>query len=162
MIVEDQSAAIALLADPATYGPGIDRVERIETHGALVFLAGKRAYKMKRAVRFPYMDFSTRERRRQFCAAGRLTEPLVRALAEALTDFHGQAERRDDFGGSASYATLIDGIAQEFRRHAGTALDAGTAQQWVAQAGLSLNRCGATIAAVARTAMCATATAICT
>ena len=42
-----------------------------ETHGALVFAAGDDVYKIKRAVRFPYMDFSTldlRERviRREF------------------------------------------------------------------------------------------------
>ncbi len=38
-------------------------VERIDTHGATIFLAGDRAWKMKRAIRFPYMDFSTVERR---------------------------------------------------------------------------------------------------
>lgn len=34
-------------------------VERIDTHGAVVLLAGERAYKLKRAVRFSFMDFST-------------------------------------------------------------------------------------------------------
>jgi len=33
-----------------------------------VFLAGERAYKLKRAVRFPYMDYSTVDLRRQMCA----------------------------------------------------------------------------------------------
>ncbi len=42
---------------------------RIDTHGAVVFLSGDRAYKLKRAVKFPYMDFSTAERRRAMCAA---------------------------------------------------------------------------------------------
>jgi aminoglycoside phosphotransferase family enzyme/predicted kinase len=62
-VVEDQSRAIAVLE--RTLKP--DR--RIETHGALVFLAGDRAYKMKRAVRFPYMDFSTVDLRHAMCAA---------------------------------------------------------------------------------------------
>jgi uncharacterized protein len=31
----------------------------MRTHGSIVFLAGDAAYKIKRAVRFPYMDFST-------------------------------------------------------------------------------------------------------
>ncbi len=44
---------------PLTWVPGIDRVAPITTHGAVVFLAGNRAYKMKRAVRYPYMDFAT-------------------------------------------------------------------------------------------------------
>jgi len=65
--VEDQSAAVALLADPATHGGA--PVERIETHGALIFLAGDRVYKLKRAVRYPYMDFSTREKRAAACRA---------------------------------------------------------------------------------------------
>src|SRR5512138_401901 len=63
----DQIAVLRLLGDPATYGPGVDRVERMDTHGAVVFLAGERAYKVKRAVAYPYMDFSTLEKRRQCC-----------------------------------------------------------------------------------------------
>jgi aminoglycoside phosphotransferase family enzyme/predicted kinase len=43
-------------------------VERFETHGNLVFLAGADAWKIKRAVAFPYMDFSTLERRKAACA----------------------------------------------------------------------------------------------
>ena len=63
----DQSVIIAFLSDPRSYGPGIEAVERHETHGAVVFLAGDRAYKLKRAVRYPYMDFSTAERRELMC-----------------------------------------------------------------------------------------------
>lgn len=64
-VVADQSAAIAFLGEPASYGLTGEAVERIDTHGAIVFLAGERAYKMKRAVRFPYMDFSTVQKRRK-------------------------------------------------------------------------------------------------
>jgi hypothetical protein len=63
----DQTDVIAFLSDPGTYGAGIDAVERHETHGAIVFLAGDRAYKLKRAIRYPYMDFSTVERREAMC-----------------------------------------------------------------------------------------------
>jgi uncharacterized protein len=62
-VVEDQSEAIAFLE--ARLAP----VKRIDTHGAVVFLAGDRAYKLKRAVKFPYMDFSTVDRRAAMCAA---------------------------------------------------------------------------------------------
>src|ERR1700676_109592 len=62
-VVEDQSEVIAFLE--AYLAP----VERIDTHGAVVFLARERAYKLKRAVKFPYMDFSTVERRAAMCAA---------------------------------------------------------------------------------------------
>lgn len=40
-------------------------VERVETHAAVVLLAGDRAFKMKRAVRYSFLDFSTAERRRR-------------------------------------------------------------------------------------------------
>ena len=38
-----------------------EAVGRVETHISEIFLAGKRAYKLKRAVKFPYLDFSTPE-----------------------------------------------------------------------------------------------------
>ena len=44
-------------------------MRRFDTHGAAVFLAGGDAYKVKRAVRFPFMDFSTLEKRRAACEA---------------------------------------------------------------------------------------------
>src|ERR1700690_3493082 len=43
-------------------------VKRIDTHAATVFLAGKRAFKIKRAVRFPVLDYSTLDRRKAACA----------------------------------------------------------------------------------------------
>lgn len=58
MIVDDQQSVIAFLLDTASHrvaGP----VEAIETHISLIFLTGQRAYKMKRAVKLPYVDFST-------------------------------------------------------------------------------------------------------
>jgi uncharacterized protein len=66
---DDQRQVIAFLGRPASYGPGVERVERIETHVSLVFLAGDRAYKLKRAVKLPYLDFSTAQLRREACAA---------------------------------------------------------------------------------------------
>ncbi|HWD57041.1 MAG TPA: AAA family ATPase [Stellaceae bacterium] len=64
----DHRETIAFLSDPATYG-ATGPVERLETHISQVFLAGDKAFKLKRAVRFPYLDFSTIERRRAACAA---------------------------------------------------------------------------------------------
>ncbi len=67
--VDDASEAdvIAFLGAAGTYGVGVTRVERIETHGAIVFMAGEHAYKIKRNVRYSYMDFSTLELRRRAC-----------------------------------------------------------------------------------------------
>ena len=67
MITGNQTDVVEFLASPATHAAAT--VERIDTHSAIVFLAGKRAYKLKRAVRFDYLDFSTSERRRAMCDA---------------------------------------------------------------------------------------------
>jgi aminoglycoside phosphotransferase family enzyme/predicted kinase len=67
MLTEDQADVIEFLAAPSAHGTAT--VDRIDTHSAIVFLAGERAYKLKRAVRFDYLDFSTRERRRAMCDA---------------------------------------------------------------------------------------------
>jgi aminoglycoside phosphotransferase family enzyme/predicted kinase len=62
-----QDEVLAFLADPATHGG--EKVQRIDTHAASVFLAGKRALKMKRSVRFPFLDYSTLAKRQQACEA---------------------------------------------------------------------------------------------
>src|SRR5947209_7365569 len=64
----DQQAVFAFLADPRTHGLR-EPVARIDTHAAAVFLAGRDAYKVKRAIKFPFMDFSTLDKRRAGCAA---------------------------------------------------------------------------------------------
>ena len=61
-----QDDVFTFLADPATHGLR-EPVKRIDTHGAVVFLAGANVYKVKRAVRFPFMDYSTLAKRRWAC-----------------------------------------------------------------------------------------------
>ncbi len=62
-----QTEVMALLADPATHGGAA--VERLDTHISAVFLAGDRAYKLKKAVRLPFLDFSTLAARQAACRA---------------------------------------------------------------------------------------------
>jgi hypothetical protein len=63
-----QEAVIRFLADPKTHGIS-EPVARIDTANAIVFLAGPDVYKVKRAVKFPFMDLSTLDKRRQACEA---------------------------------------------------------------------------------------------
>ena len=56
-----QRDVLTLLADPATHHG--QTVKRIDTHAASVFLAGPHAYKIKRAVKFSFLDFSSLARR---------------------------------------------------------------------------------------------------
>ena len=61
------SDLVAALLRPEAYPRRPDRVELRETHVSWVFLAGDRVYKVKKPVRFPFLDYSTPERRRAFC-----------------------------------------------------------------------------------------------
>lgn len=60
-----QEQVFAFLMNPQTHD-GVS-VTRIDTHAASVFLAGKYAYKVKRAVQFPYLDYSDLEKRKAAC-----------------------------------------------------------------------------------------------
>ena len=64
---QEQEPVFALLAEPATHGGAA--VKRIDTHAASVFLAGDRTFKVKRAVRFAFLDYSTLALRKQACEA---------------------------------------------------------------------------------------------
>jgi aminoglycoside phosphotransferase family enzyme len=63
---DSQQEVFALLGDPSTHGAA---ARRIDTHTASVFLAGDRAYKVKRSVRFPFLDYSTLAYRKAACEA---------------------------------------------------------------------------------------------
>ena len=62
-----QAEVLDVLARPQTYDPPPATVERIDTHASSVFLAGPFAYKVKRAVKYPFLDFSTLDRRHKAC-----------------------------------------------------------------------------------------------
>ena len=58
---------IESLLDPACYPHPVDRVEVLETHISWVLLAGDYAYKVKKPVRLPFLDFSSLAARRRYC-----------------------------------------------------------------------------------------------
>lgn len=60
---------IAFLMRGDSYFPPAREVTRRETHMSEVFLADGSAYKLKKPVRFPYLDFSTLARREAACRA---------------------------------------------------------------------------------------------
>lgn len=62
-----QDAVVEALADPAFYPEAPDTVEHVQTHISHAFLAGAFVYKLKKAVRLPFLDFSTIGARRMFC-----------------------------------------------------------------------------------------------
>ena len=62
----EQCEVLAFLRQPAAWPGSPHCVEVIETHGALIFMAGDEVLKVKRAVRLPYLDFSTLEARKRY------------------------------------------------------------------------------------------------
>jgi len=59
---------IAAMCQPELYRPAARSVELVQTHISYVLLVDDQVYKIKKAVRFAFLDFSTLERRRHFCA----------------------------------------------------------------------------------------------
>lgn len=82
------------LSDPAFYRPAVDSVEVVETHISWVFLAGDRAYKLKRPIALPFLDYRARERRRRFCFEEvrlnhRLAPTIYLGVRSVAVDAHG-------------------------------------------------------------------------
>ncbi|MEM7021523.1 MAG: AAA family ATPase [Pseudomonadota bacterium] len=85
----------AFLRDGASFGAPGAEVERITTHAALILLVADRAYKMKRTVRYSFLDFSTLDQRKRALEAelrlNRRTAPtLYRRLVAITVDAAGQ------------------------------------------------------------------------
>jgi aminoglycoside phosphotransferase family enzyme/predicted kinase len=98
MTTNDQQEVIGFLESPATHHA--TTVERVDTHTSIVFLAGSRAYKLKRAVHFDYVDFSTLERRRYCCEAEvRLNRRTAPTLYKGVVPVVRSANGRLSLGG---------------------------------------------------------------
>jgi len=101
-----QEGVFALLADPTTHGGAA--VTRIDTHAASVFLAGARAFKVKRAVRFPFLDYSTLAKRKSACEAelriNRPFAPEIYRRVVAITREADGALKLDGAGAAVEWA----------------------------------------------------------
>lgn len=83
-------------------------VKRVDTHAASVFLDGKRALKIKRAVRFPFLDYSTLEKRKAACEEEiRVNRPLAPQIYHrvvAITEEPDGSFKVDGQGRPVEYA----------------------------------------------------------
>jgi aminoglycoside phosphotransferase family enzyme len=83
----DQDEVMAFLGDGANCGLAGSKVERIDTHISSVFLVGNRAFKLKRAVSLPFLDFSSLGLREKFCrkeiTVNRRSAPMLYGMATA-------------------------------------------------------------------------------
>lgn len=67
LTVSEETDKVAFLQRPASYPEGTTRVEVKETHMSWVFLTDGHAYKLKKPVRYEFLDFSTAALRHHFC-----------------------------------------------------------------------------------------------
>ncbi|WNJ98098.1 AAA family ATPase [Thalassospiraceae bacterium LMO-JJ14] len=83
-VIEFLSATLAMDGAP----PNI-----ITTHISVIFLSGTRAFKLKRAVKFPFLDFTTLEARHQACLQeveiNRRTAPSIYKGVVPITEQNG-------------------------------------------------------------------------
>ena len=94
----DFPCLVAGLRRPEAYPLGLvgadGMIEHLETHISHVFLAGDRAYKLKKPVNLGFLDFSTTERRHDFCQEElRLNRRLAPELYLGLVAVTGTPEK---------------------------------------------------------------------
>ncbi|WP_133614495.1 bifunctional aminoglycoside phosphotransferase/ATP-binding protein [Dongia mobilis] len=107
-----QAAVIAFLRDPAAHG-GAGPVETITTHASVIFLVGDRAYKLKRAVTYSFLDYGTVQQREAACRAelmlNRRTAPELYLGVRAI---HRLADGGIGWGGAGE---ILDWVVEMAR-----------------------------------------------
>lgn len=125
MSEDSQKDTIAFLGRSEAYG--IDtKVEVIETHISRVFLAGERVYKLKRAVKLPYVDFTDPQTRKWACeqelTLNRRTAPDIYLKVAAITKATDGTLALDGTGETVDWVVvmlrfdqdkLLDALAQQ-------------------------------------------------
>nr|WP_239511555.1 hypothetical protein [Burkholderia sp. JP2-270] len=66
---------VAALREPAAWPDGTRSVEGVETHMSWVFLTERYAWKLKKPVRAPQLDFRTLAARHRFCCVSTRSAP---------------------------------------------------------------------------------------
>lgn len=102
-------ALIEAMRAPGFYPEPPAAVTLLQTHISFVFLAGERVYKLKKPVRFAFLDFSTLERRRHFCGEEvrlnrRLAAEVYVGVRAIVARDGGFALAAEDAGGAVEYA----------------------------------------------------------
>jgi aminoglycoside phosphotransferase family enzyme/predicted kinase len=86
----DSRSLAEALKNARCYPHGVGEIRLVETHISWVLLTGRYAYKLKKPLKLPFLDFSTRARRRHFCEEElRLNRRLAPELYLAVVPIGG-------------------------------------------------------------------------
>jgi len=119
--VPSNDLALQCLANPLSYPDRPRAVQRIDTHASSVFLSDRTVYKLKKPVRFDFLDFSTVEKREQACREElRLNRRMAPSVYAAVVPITLQADGSAAIGGSGR---PIDWVVQMRRLPADRMLD---------------------------------------
>ena len=139
-MADERDELLEFLGRGEAYGRPGEPVEQVTTHAAWIFLIGDRAFKMKRPVRYSFLDFSTLERRRAALAAelelNRRTAPMLYRRLLPVTRAAGGELALDGAGAPVEWLlemtrfdqdALLDRLAEQ------GALDAATIDRLAAE-----------------------------
>ena len=88
-MADDQTQAIDFLSRGASFGLPNETPHRVDTHISIVFLVGDRVFKMKRALKLSFLDYSALAERERLCRAefelNRRTAPALYRAVRRLT-----------------------------------------------------------------------------
>lgn len=97
----DHSAVVRWLANPTSYAERPSQVEVVETHISHVFLTDRFVYKLKKPVRFDFLDFSTLKKRENACRDEvRLNRRMAPEVYLDVVPITHEAAGRLQFGGA--------------------------------------------------------------
>lgn len=122
---------VAFLSRPASYPLATRQVETKETHMSWIFLTDTQAWKLKKPVRYDYLDFSTPAARRHHCQEEvrlnrRLAPNVYPGVVPLTMDAHGNLQL-------AGKGKVIDWLVQMRRLAAHLMLDRAIADQTVSR-----------------------------
>ena len=124
----EQDEVIAFLSRGSSYGASGEAPRRVDTHISHVFLTRDRVFKLKRAVRFSFVDATSLAARERFCRAelvlNRRTAPALYLAVRAITRRPDGALEWDGAGPAVDFVVemrrfddedLFDRMAREGR-----------------------------------------------
>jgi aminoglycoside phosphotransferase family enzyme len=104
----DISTKVAFLRQSASYPGHPSGVDVIQTHMSWVFLTDRLVYKLKKPVRFEFLDFSTLERRHHDCQEEvRLNRRLAQGVYLGVTPLTVDAAGRLHLNGEGEAADWL-------------------------------------------------------